>query len=271
MEARVKLGVRDLLLTEVLLEHVVVRFGRGFEQLVAAEGHLVGQLGRDGDLHVHGAVELVGLAMDQVHVAGERLPGADRDVERGDLVAERGAQGVERRRRVGVLAVALVEHEAGRDAGLAPGPDRRLEPGLDATRRVHHEQRGIGGVEAFDHLGHEIRVAGRVDDRDLVLAVLEGADREAQRPVLLLLLGLVVEVRGAIVHAAQARDRAGSKEHLLRKGRLAAPGMAGEHDAPDVGEVVALQRHRARFLSMVLPSRPAARPRRGSWRRVRSW
>ena len=97
-----------------------------------------------------------------------------------------------------------------------PGLDRGLEAGLDAARRVHDEQGGIGRVEALDHLGDEVRVAGRVDDRDLVLAVLERADGEAQRAVLLLLLGLVVEVRGAVVDPAQPRDRAGAKQHLLR-------------------------------------------------------
>ena len=188
-------------------------------------------------------------------------------MERRDLVAERRAQRVERRRRVRVLAVALVEHEAGRGARRAAGLDRRLEARLDAARGVHDEQRGVGGVEALDHLGHEVRVAGRVDERDLVLAVLERADREAQRAVLLLLLGLVVEVRGAVVDPAEPRDRAGSKEHLLRQGGLAAPGVAGEHDAPDVGEVVALQRHRARFLS-VQPS-DRSRPRRDGGRRWR--
>ena len=82
-----------------------------------------------------------------------------------------------------------------------------------------------------------------------MLAVLERPDREAQRAVLLLLLGLVVEVCGAVVNPAQPRDRPGAEQHLLRQRRLPAPGMAGEHDAADVGEVVALQRHRARFLN----------------------
>ena len=94
----------------------------------------------------------------------------------------------------------------------------------------------------------EVRVAGRVDDGDLVLAVLERADREAERLVALLLLGLVVEVGGPVVHPAQARDRAGTKEDLLRERRLAATGVAREHDGADVGEVVALDRHRAQYL-----------------------
>jgi hypothetical protein len=78
--------------------------------------------------------------------------------------------------------------------------------------------------------------------------------------VLLLLLGLEIEVRGPVVDLAQPGDGTRPEQDLLRKGRLPAPGVAGEHDAADVGEVVALQRHRARFLSVVPPSDRSARP-----------
>ena len=43
-------------------------------------------------------------------------------------------------------------------------------------------------------LGHEVRVTGRVDERDARPVVLERPDREAQRLASLLLLGLEVEV-----------------------------------------------------------------------------
>jgi hypothetical protein len=259
VEARVQLGVRDLLLAEVLLEHVVVGLGRRLEQLVTAACDLVGELGRDLDLDLLAALEPVRLAVDQVDVAAEGVRGADGDVERGDLVAERRAQRVEGRSRIGVLSVALVEDEAGRGPRGPAELDRRLEARLDAARRVDHEQRRVRGMEPLDHLGHEVRVAGRVDERDLVLAVLERPDREAQRPVLLLLLGLVVQVRRAVVDLAQPRDRPGAEQDLLREGGLAGAGVAGEHDAPDVGEVVALQRHRAQFL------RSGAMGRIGRW------
>ena len=169
-------------------------------------------------------------------------------MERRDLRPEGLAQRVQRGARVGVLAVALVEDEAGGGGRRPAGRDRRLQPRLDPARGVHHEQRGVGGVEALDHLGDEVRVAGRVDDRDLVLAVLERPDREAQRLVALLLLGLVVEVGRAVVDPAQAGDRAGPEEDLLRERRLAGSGVAREHDGADVGEVVALDGHRARYL-----------------------
>ncbi len=72
-----------------------------------------------------------GLPVDEVDVAGERLGGADGDLERGDLGPEARAQGVEGGRRVGILPIALVDEEAGRPAGRAAEGDRRLEARID--------------------------------------------------------------------------------------------------------------------------------------------
>ena len=146
--------------------------------------------------------------MDEVDVAVERLGGADRELERGDLVAEGRPERVERRRRVGVLAVALVDEEAGRGVRPARERDRLLEAGLDTARGVHHQDRAVGRGEALDHVGHEVRVAGRVDQRDPRPVRLERADREAQRLASLLLLGLEVEVGRPVVDAPESGDRA---------------------------------------------------------------
>ena len=97
VEARVELGVRDLLLAEVLLEHDVVGLGRRLEQLVPTARHLAGELVGDRDLDLLAALELPRLAMDEVDVAAERVRGPDRQVERRDLRPERLAQRVERR------------------------------------------------------------------------------------------------------------------------------------------------------------------------------
>ena len=136
-------------------------------------------------------------------------------------------------------------HEAGRRAGRAAQRDGGLEAGLDAGRGVHDEQRGVGGVEALDHLGHEVGVAGRVDERDPVPSCSNVATARLSDSRALLLLGLEVEVRGAVVDLAEPGDRAGAKEELLGERRLAGAGVAGEDDAPEVGEVDALHRHRA--------------------------
>ena len=169
---------------------------------------------------------------------------ADREVERRDLVAEPGTERVERRDRVGVLAVAAVQEEARRATGRPTQGDGVLQARLDASGGIHHEQRAVGRGEAGDHLGDEVRVAGRVDERDPGRLVLERRDGEAQRLLALLLLGLVVEVGRAVVDATETRDGAGAEEELLGERRLAAAGMAGQDDAPEVGGVDALHRHR---------------------------
>ena len=184
--------------------------------------------------------------MHEVDVAVERIRRPDRDLERRDLVAEGRPKGIERSCRVGVLAVRLIDEEARRRPALATQGDRLLEPGVDASGGVHDEEGTVGRREPLDHVGDEVRVAGRVDERDPGALVLERPDRQAERLAALLLLGLEVQVRAAVVHPAEPRDGAGLEQQLLRERRLAAAGVAGQDDASEVGQVDALHRHRAR-------------------------
>ena len=156
--------VGHLLAVEVLGQDVVVGLGGGLEELVAAAGDLVGHVIGDGDLDFVGAVPAIGLAMDEVDVAAERLGGTDGQLERRDLGAERRTQRVEGGQRIGVLAVALVDEEARRPVGRPTQGHRLFEAGLDTARCVDHEQRPVGGGEALHDLGHEIGIAGRVDE-----------------------------------------------------------------------------------------------------------
>ena len=66
------------------------------------------------------------------------------------------------------------------------------------------------------------------------------ADREAERLAPLLLLGLEVEVRRPVIHPTDARDGAGLEQQLLAERRLAGTRVAGQDDAPKVGEIDAL-------------------------------
>ncbi len=117
------------------------------------------------------------------------------------LLPKAGPQRVERGRGVGVLLVALVDEEAGGGVRAPSLGDRLLEPGLDAGRGVHHQDRTIDRREPLDDVGHEVRIARRVEDRDPRPVRLERADREAERLATLLLLGLEVEVGRPVVDA----------------------------------------------------------------------
>lgn len=198
-------GSVDLLAVEVLGEDVVVGLGRGLEQLVTPARDLIDEIGRDRDLGLAVRLGPPGLAMDQVHVAAERVGRADRQLEGRDLRAERGAQPVERGGRIGVLAIALVDEEAGGRTGRPSERDGGLEPRLDATRGVDDEQGAVGGRETLDDLGREVRVAGRVDQRDAGAVRLERADRQAEQFPALLLLGFEVEVGRPVVHPTEPR------------------------------------------------------------------
>jgi hypothetical protein len=98
----------------------------------ASSRDLVGQLGRHRDLDLLAALEAIGLAVHEIDVAGEGVSSPDREVQRGDLVAERAAQLVQGAAGIRVLAVALVEHEAGRGVRRPSHRDRRLQPRFHA-------------------------------------------------------------------------------------------------------------------------------------------
>ena len=228
VQARLELRVGDLLALEVLGHDVVVGFGSGLEQLVATQRDLVGQARRHGNLDFLAALDLVRLAVEQVHVARERLGGADGDVKRRDLLAEGGPQRVQRVGRVRVLAIALVDEEEGGPAVGAGQRDRRLEAGLDVPGGVHQQDRRVSGGEALDDLGREVRVSGGVDELDPRSLVIQAGHGEGERLLALLLLGLVVQARRAVVDAAEPRDRAGIEKEALGQRRLAGPGVGGQ-------------------------------------------
>ncbi len=111
-------------------------------------------------------------------------------------------------------------------------------------RRVHQQHGRVRGGEALDDLGREICVAGCVDDLDPGPLVLQAGHGEGQRLPALLLFGLVVQACRAVVDAAEPRDRPGVEKEALGQRRLAGPGVGGQNDAAEVGEVDTLGCHR---------------------------
>ncbi len=171
------------------------------------------------------------------------MGGPDRQLERRDLVAEDRAQRVEGAQRVGILLVALIDEEARSGAGRAAEGYRLFEAGFDGAGRVRDEDRAVGGLEARDDLGDEVQVARRVQDRDPRPVGLERRDREAQGLASLLLFGLEVEVRGAVLDLADPAHSPRLEQQLLAERRLARTRVAGQDDAPKVGEIDTLGGH----------------------------
>ena len=94
--------------------------------------------------------------MDEVDIPGERFRSPDRELERRDLVAERGAERVECRGGIGILAIALVDEEARGGIGRPRQRNCVLEARLDTGGGIHDQERAIRGVEPGHDLGREI-------------------------------------------------------------------------------------------------------------------
>jgi hypothetical protein len=82
---------------------------------------------------------------------------------------------------VGPDLVHLVhERDAGDLVAVGLAPDR-LALGLDAVAAVEHRHGAVEDAQRALDLDGEVHVAGRVDDVDAVLDVLDGARLEAPR------------------------------------------------------------------------------------------
>src|SRR5581483_11950669 len=105
--------------------------------------------------------------------------------------------------------------------------------------RADDDDSALGGAKPADGLAGEVEEPGRVEDVDLEAVVLGERDPKADRDLPLLLLGLEVGGRRALVRRAHPRDAAGGEEHGLGEGRLPVVRVAQQDDVPDlVGGVV---------------------------------
>ncbi len=180
--------------------------------------------------------------MEQVGDPSELVLGADRQLERRDLVAERRDELIERALEVGALAVELV-HE---DRARQPRLDREL-PGdlgldLDAVDRRHDDDHGVDGPDRRAHVADEVGVAGGVEHVDLHAVPLDRGHRERDGDALPLLVRVVVADRVPVFDGAHPRDRAGGEQHRLEQGGLARPPVTDQQHVADVLRVVGLQR-----------------------------
>ncbi len=225
---------RQGLALEVALEHGVVGHHDALDQvvvdLVLERLHVVGDglgVGHPALVDVRGVGEQVGDAPEP-----GLLP--DGQLQRRDAGAQPVAQLGQRGVVVGALAVELVdEHHAG-DAEPGGQAPRLLGLDLDAVDGADHEHGEVGDAQRGGHVAHEVGVAGRVDEVDLVVTPLERGDRQRQRDAPLVLLGVVVAHRRAVLDPAEAVDGACPVQERLRQAGLARPAVADKGDIADV-------------------------------------
>ena len=104
---------------------------------------------------------------------------------------------------------------------------------LDAHHAVHHEHRALADPQRGQGVGHEARLARRVDEVDLAVLPPEGGEARGDRHLARLLVGRGVGHRGAVGHRAQAVDRARLEQQGLVQRGLAAPPVAHQSHVAD--------------------------------------
>jgi hypothetical protein len=182
------------------------------------------------------------VAADQVDHAFEGRLGADGQVQWHRSWVQHRAHRVDGRVVVGVLLVHLVDdHQPGLGTGVALLPrdfraDRELRP------RADQDQRPFGRPQCASDLADEIEEPRTVEQVDLVVAVLQARDAEADRDLVLDLLRLVIHRRGAAVGRALPLDHPAGIEHGFGEAGLTVVRVAQDGDVPD--PVRGVLRHR---------------------------
>jgi hypothetical protein len=235
-------GLRQRPLLEVLLDQRVIGFRDRLHQLLPSRvRHRMDLVRPVGFLGDRARWIEVGLLVHEVGDPGELVLGADRELERRDLVPEGRDQLVQRGLEVGAFTVELVHEDRAGEALL----DRQLPCvlGLDlhAVDRRDHDDHGVGGPDGGPDVPDEVRGAGCVEDVQLRALPLHRRHRERDRDLAALLVGIVVRDRVPVFDRPHPSDPAGGEEHRLQQRRLPGPAVADQQDVADVLRVVGLQ------------------------------
>ena len=240
----------DFLLHEDLLHEVVVAVGGGLQKLLAVQGRVFGELGRDG---VHrlgvGHALVVGLEVPgshghEVHDAPEVILGTHGNLGGHGLRIQTVAHGLDGMEEVGTHAVVLVdEGDAGHAVTLGLAP-HRLGLRLHAGNGIEYGDGAVEHAQGALYLGREVHVAGGVDDLEAVFLAVgcaagvlpkAGGGCGGDGHAALLLLDHPVHGGSAVVHLADLMSLARVVEDALGRRRLARVDVG--HDA-DVARVL---------------------------------
>ncbi len=228
----------QLLAGQVLLQQRVVALGGGLDDQRA--GFLRGllQLGRDRGRRL--AVARVGLHREQVDHAFELMLLAHRQLHRDEAyvrreLAHRGQRALEG----GVVAVHLADDDEARQFERLTVVPGELGADLHPGDRIDQHHRPVGHAQGRDHLADEVGVAGRVEQIDLVVFVLERKQGSGQRQLAADLLVLEVGDRVAFFDLTHPVDGAGMEQERLAQRGLSAAAVRDQGDVADgVGCIV---------------------------------
>ena len=144
------------------------------------------------------------------------------------------AQVVQRTIKRRALLVELVDEDHAGNTHRLGEPPHVLGLDLDAFHRADDEDRQVGDTERGVDVADEVRVAGGVDEIDLVAVPVERRHGQRQGMAAFVLLRVVVHDGVAVLDPAQPGNRVGSVEECLGKGRLPRPAVSHERDIADL-------------------------------------
>jgi hypothetical protein len=148
--------------------------------------------------------------------------------------AEGALQRLQGAEEVGALAVEHVDEEHAREVELLGALPQADRVDLGTHDRVDDEDGRLADAQGAERVGHEARLAGRVDQVDLAVVPLERAQRRADRHLARLLVGVGIRGRGSRPGPTPSRLTAPAwiQQRLVDRG-LPAAAMADEGDVPD--------------------------------------
>ena len=228
--------VRDLIAFQVPLHQRVGGLGDLVHQLLPVFlGPL--QLGRRyldlGAVLASGAVVGVGLHVDEVDHASDVVLGADRDLGRDDVLTERGLQRLERAEEVGPLAIEHVDEQEPRQVKFSGALPEPVGVDLDAHHGVDDEHGRLADPERAQRIGDEAGVPRRVEQVHLAVEPLKRGQRQRDRHLAGLLIGVGIGHRGAVDDRAEPVGHPGLKQDRLVQGRLTGAAVADEGHVAD--------------------------------------
>ena len=172
--ANLVLGQRAAL--DVFFHQRLVRFGRGFDQMLPPFFDLGRKLGGDGvDYFVARALRVVALFPDdgalreQIDNAGEAVFGADRQLHRNDPCAQPLGDLPPHTMKIGADAIHFVHKSEARHAIFRRLPPDRFGLRLHAADRAKNADRAVQNPQRALDLDREVDMPRRVDNVDAVL------------------------------------------------------------------------------------------------------